>query len=132
MYPILMRYEIELDMLECDRARPQRQAIELLCSEFQLALNASQFSAVCGGDIAFAVASRSVPQQGVARYAVTLEFEERTPDLDDEQAAALLRREFQRALNASYFRRAASEDFRVRVVSRAAVRTRQSLNLRAA
>jgi hypothetical protein len=132
MHPILTRYEIELDMLERDRALSDRQAVELLRSEFQLALNASQFSAVCAGDIGFAVASRIVPQEGVARYAVVLEFEERTPGLDDEQASALLRREFQRALNASYFWRVASEDFRVEVVSRRTDQSRRSLNRRAA
>lgn len=127
MQPTLMRYEIELDMLERDRALSEAQAVELLRSEFQLALNASHFSAVCADDIAVAVASRAVPQEGVARFAVALELAERTPELDDEQAAALLLAEFQRALNASYFWRMSSEDFRVRVISRVAVEKRRTL-----
>jgi hypothetical protein len=127
MHPTLTRYEIELDMLERDRTLSNAQAVALLRSEFALALNASHFSAVCGADIAVAVASRTVPQEGVARYAVSLEFAERTPDLDDEQAAALLLGEFQRALNASYFWRMCSDDFRVTVVSRVPVDTRRRL-----
>lgn len=127
MQPTLMRYEIELDMLERDRALSEAQAVELLRSEFQLALNASHFSAVCADDIAVMVASRAVPQEGVARFAVALELAERTPELDDEQAAALLLAEFQRALNASYFWRMSSEDFRVKVISRVAVEKRRTL-----
>jgi hypothetical protein len=127
MHPTLTRYEIELDMLERDRTLSNAQAVALLRSEFALALNASHFSVVCGADIAVAVASRTVPQEGVARYAVSLEFAERTPDLDDEQAAALLLGEFQRALNASYFWRMCSDDFRVTVVSRVPVDTRRRL-----
>jgi EAL domain-containing protein (putative c-di-GMP-specific phosphodiesterase class I) len=127
MQPTLMRYEIELDMLERDRALREAQAVELLHSEFQLALNASHFSAVCADDIAVTVASRAVPQEGVARFAVSLELAERTPELDDEQAAALLLAEFQRALNASYFWRMSSEDFRVKVISRVAVEKRRTL-----
>jgi hypothetical protein len=127
MHPTLTRYEIELDMLERDRTLSNQQAVELLRSEFQLALNASHFSAVCAADIAVAVAARTVPQEGVARYAVSLEFAERTPELDDEQAAALLLGEFQRALNASYFWRMSSDDFRVTVVSRVPVDTRRRL-----
>jgi hypothetical protein len=127
MHPTLTRYEIELDMLERDRTLSNEQAVALLRSEFALALNASHFSAVCVADIAVAVASRTVPQEGVARYAVSLEFAERTPDLDDEQAAALLLGEFQRALNASYFWRMCSDDFRVTVVSRVPVDTRRRL-----
>jgi hypothetical protein len=123
-----MRYELELDMLERDRALSDCQGATLLHSEFQLALNASHFSAVSADDIAVAVASRVVPQEGVARYRVALEFSERTPDLDDEQAGALLSREFQRALNASYFWRMSSDDFRVRVISRAPVATRPTLH----
>jgi aspartokinase-like uncharacterized kinase len=129
MHPTLTRYEIELDMLERNRALSNAQAVQLLRSEFQLALNASHFSAVSAEDIAVYVASRIVPQEGVARYTVELEFAERTAGLDDEQATSLLQREFQRALNASHFWRVSSEDFRVSVISRAAVET---LRLRAA
>jgi EAL domain-containing protein (putative c-di-GMP-specific phosphodiesterase class I) len=129
MHPNLTRYEIELDMLDRNRALSDGQAVELLHREFQLALNASHFSAVCAGDIAVAVDSRTLPQEGVARYAVSLELAERTPDLDDEQAAALLLREFRRAINASYFWRMTSDDFSVKVVSRAPVA--KSLTLRA-
>ena len=127
MHPALTRYEIELDMLERNRALSNVQAVGLLRGEFQLALNASHFSVVCAGDIKVSVASRIVPQEGVARYAVSLEFAERAPDVNDEQAIALLLREFQRAFNASHFWRMSSEDFRVRVVSRAPVEMRRTL-----
>jgi hypothetical protein len=131
MTPTPTRYEIELDMIERNPALDDAQAIALLGSEFALALNASHFMAVCAHEIAVSVRSRSVPQEGVARYAVSLEFAERTPELEDEQAAALLCREFQRAMNASYFWRMSTDDFSVRVTSRApAVDTR--LTLRAA
>lgn len=127
MHPTLTRYALVLDMLERDRALSDRQGIKLLSSEFQLALNASHFSAVCAEDIAVAVTSRSVAPEGPTRYSLSLEFAERTPQLDDEQAGALLVREFQRALNASYFWRMSRDDFRVTVVSRASIATRPTL-----
>jgi hypothetical protein len=127
MHPTLTRYALVLDMLERDRALSDRQGIKLLGSEFQLALNASHFSAACAEDIAVAVISRTVAPEGSARYSVSLEFAERTPQLDDEQAGALLLREFQRALNASYFWRMSRDDVRVTVVARAPIATRPTL-----
>jgi len=112
------RLTLQLDILEREGDLAGEPAIALLCSEFALALNASFFRALSHGDITVGVESRAVPQDGVARYEVTLELAERTPAMTDEQAEELVRREFQRALNGSHFRRVASEDFSVRLAAR--------------
>lgn len=112
------RYRIELDMLERDGARGTTRAIELLRSEFALALNASYFMALTAGEIHVGAIGRSVPQEGVARYAIELVFDERTPAMSDEQADELVQREFARAQNASHFLRIAREDFTPRLVAR--------------
>ena len=46
--------------------------------------------------------------------------------MTDEQTAELLRREFQRAQNASHFLRMAREDFSVRLTARERVASRQA------
>ncbi len=115
---VTTHYELELDVLARDRGLSDEEACELMRTEFRLAINASQFMAICARDIAVVVRSRSTPQEGVARYAVDLEMVERHHDLDDEQASALLRSEFQRALNAGHFWRVAVEDFAVTVAAR--------------
>lgn len=116
--PSLTRYVLQLDLLERDRALSDAAAIDLLRSEFVLALNASYFSLLGVEDIAVDVRSRECPQDGVARYGVVLELEERTPDMTDEQAAELVSREFQRALNGGHFIRVSAEDFPARLVAR--------------
>ncbi len=126
-----IRYRLELDMLERDGVLGDRRARELLRSEFALALNASHFMALSAGDIEIGAIWRSVPQEGVARYAVELLLEERSPSMSDEQVAELLQREFARAQNASHFIRIASEDFRVTLVARERARTAHA-TLRAA
>jgi hypothetical protein len=118
-----IRYRLELDMIERDAALGDERAIRLLRSEFALAINASHLLALSCDDIDVRVRSRSIPQEGVARYAVALELVERTARMTDEQAAELLNREFQRAQNAGYFRRIAGEDFSVRLVARERVLT---------
>ncbi|HVF77054.1 MAG TPA: hypothetical protein VNA28_02055 [Solirubrobacteraceae bacterium] len=117
------RYALELDMLERNDTRGNAAAIELLRSEFALALNASYFMALTGGDIEVGAIWRSRPQEGVVRYAVEILLEERVPSMSDEQVAELLRREFARAQNASHFVRIASDDFSPRLVARASAHT---------
>jgi hypothetical protein len=115
------RYEIELDLLERRPDLDDREAIALLRSEFALALNASHFIALSADDPVVVVASRAVPQEGVARYALTLEAIERDAAAGPEQARALVRGEFQRAFNASHFWRVCLDDPTVTIVSRATV-----------
>jgi len=123
------RYRIELDVLERDGAGDDRRALALLRSEFSLALNASYFSRLSAHEIDVNVRSRETPQEGVARYEVELELFERTPDMTDEQADELVRREFQHALNASHFWRVCREDLRATLVSRERVETRHALRV---
>jgi hypothetical protein len=122
-----MRYRLELDMLERDATLGNSRAIELLRGEFALALNASYLMALSAGDIEVGSISRSTPQEGVARYAVELLLEERTPAMSDEQAAELLQREFALAQNASHFIRIASDDFGVTLAERERVVTHAGL-----
>jgi hypothetical protein len=120
MDPNATRYALELDVLERHPGLSDREAIALLRSEFQLALNASHFSALSAGDPALVVLSRTVPQEGVARYSLTLEFVERR-SMREHQAVALVHSEFQRAINASHFWRVCVDDPTVRVFSRETV-----------
>ena len=117
MDPNATRYEIELDMLERRPELSDRDAIALLRSEFQFAVNASHFIALSQDDPRLLDVSRTVPQEGVARYALTLEFAERRP-MRAEQATALLHSEFVRAFNASYFLRICLDDQPVIVATR--------------
>lgn len=117
----LMRYALQLEMLERNGVLSDEQAIDLLHAEFALALNASRFVAVSADDIEVHAISRGTPQEGVTRYGVELYLQERTSGLDDEQAMALLRRAFQDAINASYFWRVCVDDLTIELVSRAAV-----------
>lgn len=117
MDPNAMRYEIELDVLERRPELRDHDAIALLRGEFQLAVNAAHFIALSEDDPIVTVASRTVPQEGVARYALALEFTERRP-LSEDEAIALVHSEFVRALNASHFWRVCVEDPTVRVVAR--------------
>ncbi|HEV7804707.1 MAG TPA: hypothetical protein VGO80_02725 [Solirubrobacteraceae bacterium] len=106
----LIRYDVELEMLERHGALADSAATDLLRAEFALAHNAGYFDALAPEDIEFDVLSRSTPQEGVTRYAVELRLLERRPELGDEQVAELLRRAFTDALNASYFLRACTDD----------------------
>lgn len=119
----LMRYALQLDVLERDSQLGDAAALALLRREFALALNAAHFSRLSAGDIAVEVLSRAIPQDGVARYTVALELEERTPQMTHEQAAELVSRELQHALNGSHFMRISGEDFPATLVSRAPVAT---------
>ena len=106
----LIRYDVQLGMLERRGALADRAAFDLLRAEFSLAHNAGYFDALATGDVDFDVLSRSASQKGVTRYAVELRLLERRPELRDEQVAELLRRAFTNALNASYFLRACTDD----------------------
>ena len=111
------RYEIELDVIERRPGLSDRDARALLRSEFRLALNASHFIALSADDPEIDVVSRTRPQEGIARYAVTLEFVPRRA-LSEQDSVALVRSEFQRALNASYFLHAFVEDPAIAIRSR--------------
>jgi hypothetical protein len=112
------RLRLQLDVLERAGELDDARAIALLRSEFALALNASYFRALSVDDIAVSVDARSIPQDGVGRYSVTIELVERLPQMSDEAAEELLRREFRHALNASHFRRIAQDDVRVTLLER--------------
>jgi hypothetical protein len=114
-----MRYTLRLEMLERDDALSDREAIALLHDELTLALNAGCFIALSADDIESRVVGRSTPQEGVTRYTVELDLEERADDLGDDGAGALVQRAFTDALNASYFLRICRDDLvPVRLVSR--------------
>jgi hypothetical protein len=121
MHPTVMRYEIELDVVERRPDLGDREAIALLRSEFALALNASHFIALSAEDPVIVVESRTGVADGVARYALTLEAVERDAITSEAQALALVRREFQRAFNASHFWRVGLDDPTVVIRSRASV-----------
>jgi len=116
----LMRYTLQLEMLERHGNRHDAQSMDLLHREFALALNASRFVAVAVGDIEVRVRSRSTPQEGVTCYRVELYLEEHERAIGDEQALALLRRSFQSAINASYFLRVCVDDLTIELISRVA------------
>ncbi|MEA2220084.1 MAG: hypothetical protein QOJ35_2710 [Solirubrobacteraceae bacterium] len=119
----LMRYDLQLEMLERDATLGDERAIELLRSEFALARNAAHFDALTGDDVELGEVTRSTPQEGVTRFAVELLLSERGGVVDDERALALLRQAFTNALNASYFVRVCTDDdVTVRLVSRAPAR----------
>lgn len=113
-----IRYRLELDVLERDETLGSARAVELLRSEFALALNASHLMSLSTEEIHVGAIWRSTPQEGAARYAVELLLAERTPSMSDEQVAELLQREFQRAQNALHFLRIAREDFGVTLAAR--------------
>jgi hypothetical protein len=114
----ITRYTLELDLPERDGALGHRRAVELLRSEFALAINASYFMALSLGDIDVTVSSRSIPRPGIGRYVVELSLVERAPAMTDAEAQALLTREFQRAQNASHFLRICRADFGVTLLAR--------------
>lgn len=114
----ITRYRLELDVLERDGALSNRRAIDLLRSEFALALNASYLMGLSAGDIEVGFISRCTPQAGVASYAVVLELVERAPAMTDDEVGELLHREFQRAQNAGHFWRVCRDDFHVTLVTR--------------
>jgi hypothetical protein len=127
MHPTVTRYEIDLDVVERRPDLGDREAIALLHSEFALALNASHFIAVSADDPAIAVESRTLLGNGVARYALTLDAVERAAITSDQRAIALVRAEFQRALNASHLWRICLDDPTVTILSRAVVDSRSTL-----
>jgi hypothetical protein len=115
----LMRYTLQLEMLEPHHVSSDRRAIELLHSEFTLAQNAARFDALSHGDIVLEIVDRSVPQEGVARYIVELHVEERSSDWSDDHALALVRQAFANAFNASFFSRVSQDEMAIELLSRA-------------
>ena len=118
MHPTVTRYEIELDIVERRPDLADPEAIALLRSEFALALNASHFIALSADDPTIVVQSRTVLGDGVARYALTLDAVERAGIDGEEQAIALVRSEFQRAVNASHLWRVCLDDPAITILSR--------------
>ncbi|MDP2710576.1 MAG: hypothetical protein Q8O56_05100 [Solirubrobacteraceae bacterium] len=114
----LITYTLRLELHERGDAISDEQAIGLLHGDFALALNASRFDALSADDIEVSVVSRSPTRDGRTRYDLELRLRERTRDLDDERALALLRRAFTDALNASYFLRVCDDDLTVDLISR--------------
>ena len=112
------RYELQLDVLERNGALSDSAAIALLRREFAHAVNAGYFSLLSEHNVGVDVLSRETPQDGVARYSVVLELDERTPNMTDEQAAELVCREFRRAQNASHFARISVVDFCAKLIAR--------------
>jgi hypothetical protein len=121
------RYRLELDMLDRDGTLGNRRAVDLLRSELALALNAAYFVALSAGDIRVGEIRRSVPQEGVARYAVEFLLDERRPAMTDAQAGELVARAFALAHNASHFVRINGGELSVRLVARESVGTRAAL-----
>jgi hypothetical protein len=114
----ITRYSLELDMLERDGTLGDRRAVELLRSELALALNAAYFVALSAADIRVGAITRSIPQEGAARYAVEFLLHERRPSMTDAQAAELVGRAFALAHNASHFLRISGGEMSVRLVGR--------------
>ena len=106
----LIRYDVQLEMLERDGALGDRAATALLLSELALMQNAGRFNALATADIEFDVVARNTPQEGVTRYTVAFELCEREPWLRDAQVAAVLHRAFADAFNASCFLRICTDD----------------------
>jgi len=106
----LMRYALELALIERDSAIGETRAIDLLRRELARAQNAGRFDALSAGEIAVEVVSRGRSTTGVTSYVVELELQERAAQLDDDAAQALVRRAFTSACNASYFLRACVDD----------------------
>jgi hypothetical protein len=127
MHPTVTRYEIDLDVVERRPDLGDLEAIALLRSEFALALNASHFIALSADDPTIAVESRTLLGNGVARYALTLDAVERAGVTSDQRAIALVRSEFQRAVNASHLWRVCLDDPTVTILSRAVLDSRSTL-----
>lgn len=112
---------IAIDLeFECDERRPDlpdRDAMSLLRNEFGLALNDLHFNALSADDPEVTIGARTVSEHGVTRYDITLEFVPRDLSATDDQLAALVRREFTRAINASHFMRITGDDPLVTVIS---------------
>jgi hypothetical protein len=115
----LMRYALQLEMLERRSDLDDEAAISLLRGELALAQNAGCFDELSAEDFEIGTITRSAPQQDVTSYAVDLLLEERIGDLDDDRAQALVRRAFADAMRASYFLKVSTDDqIAVTLVSR--------------
>lgn len=114
-----MNYTLQIEMLERHHALADGDAMALLHDELMLALNAGCFVALSSGEIGARVVGRSTPQEGVTRYAIELDLDERVSGLDDDGAEALVQRAFTDALNASYLIRICTDNLvSVRLASR--------------
>jgi hypothetical protein len=115
----LMRYELQLVMLERRSDLDDEAAIGLLRAELALAQHAGYFDDLSAEDFEVGTITRSAPPHDVTRYRVDLLLEERIGDIDDDRAQSLVRRAFADAVKASYFLKVASDDqIAVTLVSR--------------
>ena len=115
----LMRYALQLEMLERRSDLDDEAAIGLLRGELVLAQNAGCFDDLSAEDFEIGTITRDASRQDVTRYGVDLLLEERIADLDDERAHALVRRAFADATRASYFLKVSTADhIAVTLVSR--------------
>jgi hypothetical protein len=106
----LMRYALQLEMLERRSDLDDEAAIGLLRGELALAQKAGCFDDLSAEDFEIGTITRSAPRREVTRYGVDLLLEERIADLDDDRAQALVRRAFADAMYASYFLKVSSDD----------------------
>ncbi len=113
--PIAIDLEFEFDERRPDL--PDRDAISLLRNEFGLALNDLHFTALSADDPEVTIDGRTVSEQGVTRYDITLQFVPRDASATDDELAALVRSAFSRAINASHFMRITGGDPTVTVIS---------------
>lgn len=115
----LMRYALQLEIVERRSDLDDEAAISLLRAELALAQRAGYFDDLSAEDFEIGTITRDAPQQDVARYHVDLLLEERMDDLDDERTQALVRRAVADAMKASYFLRVSIGDqITVTLVSR--------------
>jgi hypothetical protein len=106
----LMRYALQLEMVERRSDLDDVAAVGLLRGELARVQNAGYFDDLSAEELAIGTITRSAPQQDVTRYGVDLLLEERIGDLDDDRVQALIRRAFADAMNASYFMRVSRDD----------------------
>ena len=112
-----IKIDIELEFAERRPDLGDDEAIALLRSEFQFALNDLHFIALSAEDPEIAVDARTVCEHGVTRYVLALGFVPRDASATDDELAALVRSELRRAVNASHFLRVTGDDPAVTVIS---------------
>ena len=106
----LMRYALQLEMVERRSDLDDDAAIGLLRAELARAQSAGYFDDLFAEDLEIGAITRGAPRQDGTRYGVDLLLEERVRDLDDDRVQALIRRAFADAMKASYFLRVSRDD----------------------
>ena len=106
----LMRYALQLEMVERRSELDDDAAIGLLRGELARVQSAGYFDDLSAEDLAIGTITRTAAQQDATRYGVDLLLEERNEDLGVDRVHALIRRAFADAMNASYFLRVSRDD----------------------